>query len=357
MSRRSLVLLACCASFAARLAVAGTPEPGFTDTPYVTGLDSPTATAFLPDGRMLVTEKGGDLLLRAANGSTSTLVSIPVCTGAEMGLLGIALDPSFASNGFVYLYRTKAGAGGCDDPTGRFNQIVRVTMAPNDTVAIGSLTELLSGIPTDNGNHDGGVLRVGADGKLYVGAGDTGNGDNQGGPGSSTNPYSQDLGSLAGKILRLNLDASAPADNPFVSTAGARAEIFAYGFRNPFRMSFDPSTGRLWVGDVGDETVEEIDIVTSGKDYAWPHCEATRPTGCEQAGDVDPIFQYPHTGGASLGQCLIGGSFAGAAFGGMAGGYVFGDCVSSNVYLATPNGTRDGISGNPVLVSSDGGTP
>src|SRR6185369_17556674 len=114
----------------------------------------------------------------------------------------------------------------------------------------GSLTVLVTGIRTDNGNHDGGVVRIGPDGKLYVGVGDSGNGDNQGGPGSSTNPYAQDLSSLNGKILRVNLDGTIPSDNPFFNQVGKRGEIFAYGFRNPFRFAFDPTTGSLWLADV-----------------------------------------------------------------------------------------------------------
>jgi glucose/arabinose dehydrogenase len=245
---------------------AGTPEPGFSDSLVVGGLSSPTAIAFLPDGKLLVTEKGGALKLFDGS-STTTLVAIPVCTGSEMGLLGIAIDPDFSSNGFIYLYRTKAGAGGCGTSTGRFNQVVRVTMS-GGSVNLASLTELLSGIRTDNGNHNGGVLRVGPDLKLWVGVGDTGLGDNTGGPGSATNPYAQDLGSLNGKALRVNLDGTVPADNPFAGTAGARGEVWAYGFRNPFRMSFDSETGKLWIGDVGDLTVEEIDIGVAGGNYS-----------------------------------------------------------------------------------------
>jgi glucose/arabinose dehydrogenase len=166
-----------------------------------------------------VTEKGGALKL-VTSGVASTLVTIPVCSTSEMGLLGIAVDPSFASNGFIYLYRTNP-VNGCGSATGRFNEVVRVTMAA-DAIDIGSLSVLLTGMRTDNGNHDGGGMRIGPDGKLYVGVGDTGKGDNVGGPGTSTNPYSQDLGALEGKMLRLNLDGSVPADNPLVGQPGVR---------------------------------------------------------------------------------------------------------------------------------------
>jgi glucose/arabinose dehydrogenase len=339
----------------ATAARAGNPIAGFEETVFQGGLSAPTAVAFLPDGRMLITEKGG--ALKVSDGSSvTTLATIPVCSGSEMGLLGVAVDPNFTSNGFIYLYRTDNSAG-CSSAAGRFNQVVRVTMGPGDTVNLASLTVLVTGAQTDGGNHDGGCLRIGPDGKLYVGVGDTGLGDNQGGPGSSTNPYSQDLSVLMGKVLRINLDGTIPSDNPFFNMVGKRGEIFAYGFRNPFRFSFDPMTGSLWLADVGDSTIEEIDIVTSGGNYAWPHCEGTLPSGCEQPGDVDPIFTYPHSGPTSLGGCIIGGSFAPSGFGGLDGDYFFGDCDSSNVYSAAPTGVqRDGVS-TPALFLSSGDTP
>jgi glucose/arabinose dehydrogenase len=337
-------------------ASAGSPISGFQETVFQGGLTGPTAIAFLPDGRMLITEQGGALKLSDGT-SVSTLITIPVCSAIEMGLLGVAVDPNFTSNGFVYLYRTK-NPGSCATSTGRFNEVVRITIGPGDTVNPASLTVLVTGAQTDGGNHNGGCLRIGPDGKLYVGVGDTGLGDNQGGPGSSTNPYSQDLSVLMGKVLRINLpDGSIPADNPFFNQAGKRGEIFAYGFRNPFRFSFDPVTGKLWLADVGDSTVEEIDIVTSGGNYAWPHCEGTLPAGCEQPGDIDPIFTYLHSGSSSLGTCIIGGGFAPAGFGGLGNDYFFGDCTSSNIYSAAPTGAqRDGVS-TPASFLSGGNTP
>jgi glucose/arabinose dehydrogenase len=334
---------------------AGTPVAGFTDTSAASGLTAPTAIAFLPDGRLLVTEKGGALKL-VTGGVGSTLVTIPVCAGSEMGLLGIAIDPDFASNGFIYLYRTKPAPGGCGSATNRFNQVVRVTMV-GDTIDIASLAELLTGIRTDFGNHDGGVLRIGPDDKLYVGVGDTGRGDNQGGPGSSTNPYAQDLSALEGKVLRLELDGSVPADNPFVGQAGVREEIFAYGFRNPFRFGFDPLSGELWVGDVGDLTIEEIAIVGPGENHSWPYCEGTLPVGCAQPGDVAPIFTYPHSGGASLGTSITGGAFAGGSFGGRENDYFFGDYTGNTIYHAEVNAMRDDVDGTPTAFVTSAGGP
>jgi glucose/arabinose dehydrogenase len=354
MYKRVFALLLLAAVISAPRARAGTPIAGFNETVFRGGLSAPIAIAFLPDGRMLITEKAGALKL--TDGATiSTLVTIDVCSGSEMGLLGVAVDPSFSTNGFVYLYRTLKTAN-CGSSAGRFNQVVRITIGAGDTVDPMSLVVLVTGAQTDGGNHDGGCLRIGPDGKLYVGVGDTGLGDNQGGPGSSTNPYAQDLNVLMGKVLRLNLDGTIPADNPYFGQVGKRGEIFASGFRNPFRFDFDPLTGRLWLADVGDLTVEEVDIVTSGGDYAWPHCEGTLPVGCEQPGEIDPIFTYPHSGGTSLGTCIIGGGFAGAGFGGLDDDYFFGDCTSSNLYHATPNVTRDDV-GTPSLFVSGGDIP
>jgi len=328
---------------------------GFTRTTVASSLSLPTALAFLPDGRMLVTTKAGQLV-RVDAGIRTTLGNIQVCSGSEMGLLGIAVDPAFASNGRVYLYRTRPGAGGCGTSTGRVNEVIRVTIS-GDTIADGSTLVLVTGIPTDLGNHDGGGLRIGPDGHLYVGAGDSGLGDNQGGPGSSTNPYAQDLGSLAGKVLRIALDGSVPADNPFVGVPGARPEVWAYGFRNPFRFSFDPEGGRLWLGDVGDFTWEEIDVVPRGGNHSWPACEGLAPAGCAGPGDVVPVLVYPHSGASSYGSSVTGGDFGGAAMGPFSGHYFFGDFVSGKIWRAVPNVARDGLAGSPVVFDDGASGP
>ena len=339
-------------ALAAPAARATPASDAFSERVVASGLSQPTAVAFLPDGRMLVTEKTGALKL-VQGGTTTTLTTIPVCTASEMGLLGIAPDPDFGSNGFVYLYRTKPAPGGCAGAAGRFNQVVRVTMS-GDTVVAGSLTELLTGIRTDNGNHDGGTLRIGPDDKLWVSVGDTGLGDG-GAPGESTNPYAQDPNALEGKILRLELDGSPAAGNPFIGQAGKRPEVYALGFRNPFRMGFDPLTGRFWVGDVGQSTVEEIDVVQAAGNYAWPRCEGTLPAGCQLPGDVDPVFEYPRTGPGVSGRSVTGGAFASPSFGLIANQYVFGDYTASKLWAAAPNAARDDI-GTPVdLVTGAGG--
>ena len=358
---------------------AGNPAPGFTDTVFVGGLSTPVAIAFLPDGRLIIAEKGGfSGAVNAAvkvydpgGGTTTTLGTIPVCAAGEMGLLGVAIDPSFATNGSIYLYRTESGptntAAECSTATGRSNELIRVTMIGS---SIGSPSVLLTGIRTDQGNHNGGGVRYNpADGKLYVGIGDAGTGDNFGCPGDPTNPYSRNDNEINGKILRLNLDGTIPADNAFFGQAGKRGEIFALGFRNPFRFGFDPQTDRLWIGDVGDLAYEEVDVVPagdlSGPDYGWPDCEGTEPAGCPIAGTVGPILTYSHNGmnvacpqpSNSLGTSITGGSFAGAPFFANAGDYVFADFASNTVYLANVNGTRDGIVGTPAAISTSAQGP
>jgi glucose/arabinose dehydrogenase len=336
---------------------AAAPLASFSEEVVTSGLTIPTAIAFLPDGRLLVTEKGGALKL-VQNGTATTLTTVPVCPGGEMGLLGIAPHPDFETNGLVFLYRTKPPDTGCATPTGRFNQVVTVQMS-GDTVVPGSLTERLSGIRTDGGNHSAGTLRIGADQKLYVSVGDTGIGDG-GPPGASTNPYSQDRGALEGKVLRLELDGLTPAaGNPFIGVAGARPEVFAFGFRNPFRMGFDPQTGRLWAGDVGQATIEEIDVVQSGGNYAWPKCEGTLPAGCQANATpgpvIDPVFEYTHSGAGGLGNSVTGGGFATRSFGAFGGHYFFGDFTASKLFVAAPNAARDDIATPTEFVTDASG--
>jgi glucose/arabinose dehydrogenase len=349
---------------------AGTAAPDFDETDAVSALSLPTAIAFLPDGRMLVTQLSGEILL-VDGGLTTLLTTIDVCVlpaywDGETGLLGIAVHPDFPADRSIYLYRTKRGSAdelcGIASLSSPVNEVIRVRLAEDDTVDAASLEVLLTELRVPHGYHNGGVLRIGPDRKLYVGVGDTYEGDQEGPPGTSTNPYAQDLGSLEGKILRLELDGGVPADNPFVGQAGALGEIFAVGFRNPWRMGFDPVTDRLWVGDVGEETIEEIDIVVAGGNYAWPRCEGTLPAGCQQPGDVDPAFAYSHSGADSLGVSVVGGAFPrGGNFAMLEDHYFFADFGDDPgygaVYRAPLNAARDGLAGAAQAVVTSAGGP
>ena len=337
----------------AEQAGAATPAPGYSDARYVGGLSAPTAIAFLPDGRLVITEKGGEVRI-AENPpiaeAAASAGSIGVCTASEMGLLGVAVDPTFTTTGRLFFYRTE-NTGGCGSAAGRSNEIVSTTLASGQ---IGTLATLLTGMRTDGGNHDGGTLRIGPDGKLYASVGDTGTGDG-GPPGSSTNPYAGDLNVLEGKILRLNLDGSIPSDNPFVGQAGKRTEIFAAGFRNPFRIGFDPLGGRLWVGDVGQSTIEEIDVVASGGYYGWPLCEGTAPMamGCPPIGSLGaPVYEYDRSGQSAS---ITGGAFA--TGGTQLGRYFFGDYVFGTIWALDLDVPRTGVVGGATEIVTGASGP
>lgn len=359
---RVLPVLLMLAAVAALPSASASVPGGFSESTLATGLTQPTGIAFLPGGGMLVTEKEGALLL-VRDSNVAVLANLAVCTDQSMGLLGIAVDPSFLSNGFIYLYRTKpAGNEGPSCPTeaGRVNEVVRLRLA-GDRVVSGPAA-ILTGIRTDNGQHNGGALRIGPDGRLYISTGDTGRGDFKSGgavtlPGQSTNPFAQDLGELPGKVLRIALDGSVPPDNPFVGVLGARPEVFAYGFRNPFRFGIDPVTGSLWVGDVGQSAWEELDIVRAGGNYGWPRCEGTEPLGCGPPGNVAPVFEYLQNVPGSLGASITGGAFAPCGFGPFGGEYFFGDFVSNRLYHGAPNAARDGLDGPPAGFSDGAAGP
>jgi glucose/arabinose dehydrogenase len=342
-----------------------TVRAGFTASILVDGLVQPTAGGFAPDGRLVVLEKTGAVRLWTAAGGLrgEPLLRLPACTDSEMGLLGLAFDPAFAANGFVYLYYTHPPGG---DPArcgegvaaGRVNRVARVALGAAAIDPM-SLVVLVDGIRTDGGNHDGGCLRIGPDRFLYVGVGDTGRGDS-GPPGASTNPYAQDLQHLEGKILRVRLDGSAPADNPFVGEGGNAGLVWAYGLRNPFRFAFDPFGPRhLWAGDVGQNTWEEIDVIRAGDDLGWPQCEAREPADRCPGSSVPPVYAYRHPGGSNDNVSVTGGvHYDGAQFAAeFRGDYFFGDFGLNEVYRAEVNAARDGFAGDPVVFSSNAGQP
>ena len=221
------------------------------------GLEHPWALAFLPDGRMLVTERPGRLRVVTAAGAVSAPVAgVPaVFAGGQCGLLDVALDPAFAVNRLVYLSYAEPGAGGTAGTAvarGRLRE---------DAAALTDVRVVYRQEPkVESSAHFGSRLLFGRDGMLYVTQGDR----------ASFSQQAQELGSLIGKIVRLRPDGTVPDDNPFVGRAGARAEIFSYGHRNVQAAALDPATGRLWTVEHGARGGDELNAPEAGKNYGWP---------------------------------------------------------------------------------------
>ncbi|HEX8912192.1 MAG TPA: PQQ-dependent sugar dehydrogenase [Humisphaera sp.] len=269
---------------------------GFVQSTFVDGLDRPTAMAFAPDGRLFVAEQGGALRVVAAGAVLpDPFVSLDVDDAGERGLIGVALDPAFAANGFVYVHYTVPGEGA----VAPHNRVSRFTAA-GDAAAPGSEAVLLD-LPALSAatNHNGGAIHFGPDGKLYVGVGE-----------NNDASLAQPLDTPFGKLLRVNPDGSVPADNPFVGqTTGTARAIFARGLRNPYTFAFDPATGRLHVNDVGQSTFEEVDVGRAGANYGWPVIEGKRTTQDPPDGYADPLLAYGRTGGKIVGNAIAGGTF------------------------------------------------
>lgn len=332
-----------------------TQPAGFTrDTAWITGLSAATAMAQAPDGRLFVCEQGGRL--RIVKGGVllpTPFTTISVDSNGERGLLGVALHPDFAANGFVYVYATRTAGG-------THNRISRFT-ASGDVAAAGSEVTIVD-LPALSGatNHNGGAIHFGNDGKLYAGVGE-----------NATPSRSQDLADPFGKLLRFNEDGTIPTDNPFYATqTGLARAIWAYGLRNPFTFAVDRASGRIHINDVGQNTWEEINLGAAGANYGWPASEG--PTGVT-GGITGPLFTYKHfdtsVPGAGPGGFFTGAAIAGGAFypdsgpfpDGYRGQYYFADFGSQWVgRLDGANGNAAyafaELDGNPVdmLVGSDG---
>ncbi len=316
---------------------------GFTQPLFVTPAGDGSGRLFVVEqrGRVRVVEDGE--VLDEPFLDVSDLVS---CCG-ERGLLGLAFHPGFEENGLFYVNYTNTSG----------NTVVAEYRASDDLTRAdpGSGTTLLT-IPQPYGNHNGGHLAFGPDGYLYIGTGD-------GGSGGDPEENGQDLSTLLGALLRIDVDGGAatgeaysiPESNPFVSTEGARPEIWAYGLRNPWRFSFDRETGDLWIGDVGQNEWEEIDVEPSGgaggENYGWNVMEGAHcfepATGCDETGLVLPVLEYPHSEGSSV---TGGYRYRGAALPELVGTYVFGDFTSGRIWGATENG--DGGFSSEELVNA-----
>jgi glucose/arabinose dehydrogenase len=248
-------------------------------------------------------------------------VTLSVDSSGERGLLGIAFDPNFSANQFVYLYYTTSAAP-IHNRISRFTANGDVALAGSEVVLV-DLDNLSSAT-----NHNGGALHFGPDGKLYAGVGENANSAN-----------AQTLSNRLGKILRLNSDGTIPADNPFFNTAtGANRAIWALGLRNPYTFGFQPGTGRLFINDVGQNAWEEIDDGIAGSNYGWPTCEGA----CAQpnANFRDPLFQYGHGTSATTGCAIVGAAFYNPAVNqfpaSYLGKYFFADLCSGWIRLFDP---------------------
>lgn len=282
-----------------------------------TGFDQPVFVTGVPgdNARVFVIERtGGVWYLNPTTGTKTLALTVAnLSTDGERGLLGIAPRPDFATSGVLYVHATAPGGT---------IEIREYTLGTT-----GYRTVLTVPHPGAN-NHNGGWLAFGPDGYLYDATGD-------GGGAGDPNNNAQNPSSRLGKILRIRVDTFAPAPgNPFVA-GGGDAYVFALGLRNPFRNSFAPD-GRLVLGDVGQDAIEEIDLVRPdqpGLNFGWPFLEGTQPyRGTAPASLTAPVTQYSHGSGAKQGNSLIGGYVYRGPIPSLQGLYVFGDFVSGNIW-------------------------
>lgn len=270
-----------------KLLFAATVPSGFTDAVFVSGLTRPTAMAFAPDGRLFICEQDGRLRV-VKNGVLlqTPFTTVSVDSSGERGLLGVAFDPNFVSNQFVYVYYTTSAA-----PV--HNRISRFTASGDVAAGNEQVIFELDNLSGET-NHNGGAIHFGADGKLYAAVGDNAN-----------SAHAQSMTTLHGKMLRINADGSIPSDNPFFNqTTANNRSIWALGLRNPFTFSFQPGASRMFINDVGQSSREEINDGIAGSNYGWAICEGVcSPTNPSYR---DPIYSYSRS---SPNCAITGGTF------------------------------------------------
>jgi glucose/arabinose dehydrogenase len=338
---------------AAARPAAAEPPAGFTDA-LLARVPAPTAVAFVPDGRVLVTSQPGQLrVLRAGSLLPAPALDLaPVlCANSERGLLGVAVSPTFSTDSYIYLYytfrRVDCSEGGGEVPVNRMSRFV---LGAGDRVVPGSESVLVDGIPSFGGNHNAGDVQFGKDGNLYVSVGDGGC-DYAGGGCAGANDAARDRHVLLGKILRITPAGGIPADNPFRGPDSASCaatgrttpgrtcqETYAWGLRNPFRIASDPDAAgtRFLINDVGQDTWEEVDELVPGADYGWNvregPCARGSSTNCgpPPAGMTNPVFSYHHDTGC---RSLSGGAFVPAGrWPGYDGAYLYADYVCGRIF-------------------------
>jgi glucose/arabinose dehydrogenase len=299
---------------------AATVPNGFVDGGFGGSLSNATAMAFAPDGRLFVLQQTGEVkIIKNGTQLGTNFLSITVDPQGERGLLGIAFDPDFATNNYVYLYYTV-------NTSPRFNRISRFT-ANGDVVVSGSELVLVNlDNLTSATNHNGGAMHFRSDGKLYVAVGD-----------NATSSNAQTLSNRHGKILRYNSDGTIPTDNPFYNTAtGANRAIWALGLRNPYTFAIQRTTNRMFINDVGQSTNEEVNDGIAGSNYGWPNSEGpTTNTNHRTA-----YYYYGHNSGTPTGCAITGGAFYNPVTNqfpaSYTGKYFFADYCSGWIYYLDP---------------------
>jgi glucose/arabinose dehydrogenase len=284
------------------------------------GLTNPLyLTAPAGDARLFIVEQAGRIRI-VQNGQLLNTPFLDLTSkvrfGGEQGLLSLAFHPQYASNGYFFVNYTDTNG---DTRVERY----RVSSDPNRADAA-SAKQLLF-VDQPYANHNGGHILFGPDGMLYVGMGD-------GGSGGDPQGYGQNRNALLGKILRIDVTSGdpygIPSNNPFVGTAGVRPEIWAYGLRNPWRLAFDRTDGTFYVADVGQNAVEEVNVVpaaTGGQNYGWNIMEGSRCYGsssCARSGLLLPVTEYSHADGCSVTGGVV---YRGSSLTQLRGHYFYGD--------------------------------
>ena len=343
----------------AQPAVTSTVQPAAALVPAFPGLpelERPVALIDVPrhdlflivlqEGRVLSVPRGGPYDgPRTVHDQRETTICC-----REEGLLSIALDPDFAGNGHVYAYYS-AGA------LKRTTRLVRFeTTGEGEAFAIEASSELLIyEMVQPYTNHNGGTILFGPDGMLYLGFGD-------GGHANDPRGHGQNLATALGTVIRIDVRGASPEqpyaippDNPFLDRDGALPETWAYGLRNPWRMTFDRETGSLWVGDVGQNLIEEVSVIEAGGNYGWNVMEGSRcsspATGCDRTGLTLPVWEYSHEFGCSI---TGGYVYRGEALPALRGWYLYSDYCSGGVWAIHAETAATGGYLEPVLLWAGG---
>ncbi|MEM8908642.1 MAG: PQQ-dependent sugar dehydrogenase [Bacteroidota bacterium] len=343
----------------------GHTQPNVDFINVASGFNRPVDIAAANDGsnRLFIVEKAGRIRIISDISAGTVLATdflnitgLVDASGNEQGLLGLAFDPDYSNNGYFYVNYTYDPGPGLDR-----TRIARYTVDANDSnIADPNSALTILEFEQDFSNHNGGDIAFGPDGMLYIGVGD-------GGSGGDPNCRAQDLNSLLGKILRIDVNGTPPAspndlcglvinygipaDNPLAGGSGDCDEIWNWGLRNPWRISFDRLTGDLWVADVGQNQREEINLMNAGGgNYGWKIQEGTFcfdpdpidndcPAGTASCGDpgyIDPVFEYNHTLGCSVTGAFV---YRGSEFPGMQGYYLCMDYCTNRIWSVIPDGS------------------